>query len=395
LYLKENDDPLPISFFDTDRDGFKRHRVIIEILLKLPRTLEAKQEMIDELRRGSSENDVFLKQINDFEQNYNSNAAIQWYTRDSCLYRLINRALRNEDIALIIKYRFFIIDLYQKLDELHNQIISLNNQSEQTIFTFYRGQLMSSAELDQFKQHIGSLISINTFFSTTSSLDIALMFAGGLTLEGMTSSKPVIFSIEVNSSIEKTRPYANINFYSTYVEEDEVLFALGSVFRIEKVNIISVNDNVPVIHLKMIDESELPQDNVSIDLSQLLPEQTILDPVYTLVGLISLFQVNEQCEHIKSILEDVEVQFFENTDDLDGYTRSIKAIQSFVIFINSQSIIPERYQQTKVISYGEDDMHFNDLIYQLLSEMEKNERSKYNIKDLYMNIANVYRPSSK
>jgi hypothetical protein len=236
--------------------------------------------MIDELRRASSDNDIFLKQINDFELNYNSNAAIQWYTKDSCLYRLVNRALRNEDIELIIKYRFFIIDLYQKLDELHKQIINLNNRSEQTLLTYYRGQSMSSTEIDQFKQHIGSLISINTFFSTTSSLDIALMFAGGSILEGITSNKPVIFSIEVNSLIENTRPYANINFYSAYEDEDEVLFALGSVFSIENVDLLSINDNVQVIHLKMIDEKDLPQEDLSIDISQLLPEQKFLGKIY-------------------------------------------------------------------------------------------------------------------
>jgi hypothetical protein len=236
--------------------------------------------MIDELRRVSSDNDIFLKQINDFEQNYHSNAAIQWYTRDSCLYRLINRALRYEDIELVIKYRFFIIDLYQKLDELHKQIINSNYHSEQTLLTYYRGQLMSSTEIDQFKQHIGTLISINTFFSTTSSLDIALMFAGGSTLEGITSNKPVIFSIEVNSLIENTRPYTNINFYSTHEEEDEVLFALGSVFSIEKVDFLSVNDNVQVIHLKLIDEKDLPQENMAIDISHLLPEQKILSKIF-------------------------------------------------------------------------------------------------------------------
>jgi hypothetical protein len=40
-------------------------------------------------------------------------------------------------------------------------------------------------------------------------------------------------------------------------------------------------------------------------------------------------------------------------------------------------------------------MHFNDLIYQLLHEMENDKRSKEKISDLYANIANVYRPSSE
>jgi hypothetical protein len=105
--------------------------------------------------------------------------------------------------------------------------------------------------------------------------------------------------------------------------------------------------------------------------------------------------MNEQSEQIKSRLEDVDVQFFDNTEDLDNYTKTIKAIQSFVIFIHSQSHVPECYQQTKLISYSENDMHFNDLIYQLLYEMEHHHRPKEHIKDLYMNIANVYRPSSK
>jgi hypothetical protein len=101
--------------------------------------------------------------------------------------------------------------------------------------------------------------------------------------------------------------------------------------------------------------------------------------------------MNEQSEQIKSRLEDVNVQFFDNTEDLDNYTKNIQTIQSFVIFIHAQLHVPERYQQTKWISYSENDMHFNDLIYQLLYEMERHQ----DIKNLYMNIANVYRPSSK
>lgn len=63
-----------------------------------------------------------------------------------------------------------------------------------------------------------------------------------------------------------------------------------------------------------------------------------------------------------------------------------------MIFIDSQLPIPECNQQTRVISYAKNDMHFNDLIYQLLNTMESNQE---HMKDLYMNIANVYRPSSK
>src|SRR5690606_12904106 len=97
----------------------------------------------------SDNNVIFIRQINDFDQNYHSNAAIQWYTRDTCLYRLINRATRSGDINSILKYRFFIIDLYQKLGELHDQIIAASDYSGEKYLAYYRGQSMSSAELDQ------------------------------------------------------------------------------------------------------------------------------------------------------------------------------------------------------------------------------------------------------
>ncbi|CAF2045517.1 unnamed protein product [Rotaria magnacalcarata] len=385
-----NEDSWPVTFLETDQDGFKRHRYLIEIVLKLPRTLEAKQEMVDELRRVSVENNITFQQINDFEQSYHSNAAIQWYTRDTFLYRLLNRALRCEDVESIIKHRFFIADLYQNLEELHQQILSLSNYSQQPISTYYRGQSMSSSDVDLYRQNVGKLISVNTFFSTTLSLAIALIFAGGSNHESIISNKPVIFSIEVDPLIENKRPYANINCFSAYEGEDEVLFSIGSIFRIEKVDELSDIDHIIVIHLKMADENELPQELATSDFSAYLPEQTILNPVYSCIGLTSLFEASEQCARIKSILEDVDVQFFDTTDDLEHYAKVIKRIQSFIIFIDVKLNIPEASQQRKLLSYAENDTHFNDLIYQLLSEMRNNKRSKEQVKDLLVNIADVY-----
>ncbi|CAM4876392.1 unnamed protein product [Rotaria socialis] len=385
-----NEDSWPVTFLETDQDGFKRHRYLIEIVLKLPRTLEAKQEMVDELRRASVENNVTFQQINDFEQSYHSNAAIQWYTRDTFLCRLLNRALRCEDVESIIKYRFFIADLYQNLEELHQQILSLSNYSQQPISTCYRGQQMPSSDIDLYRQNVGKLISVNTFFSTTLSLAIATMFAGESNHESITSNKPVIFSIEVDPLIENKRPYANINCFSVYEGEDEVLFSIGSIFRIEKVDVLSDNDHIIVIHLKVADANQLPQELATSDFSEYLPEQTILNPVYACIGLTSLFEANEQCARIKSILEDVDVQFFDNIVDLEHYAKVIKRIQSFTIFIDANLNCPEESQQRKVLSYAENDTHFNDLIYQLLSEMRSNKRSKEQVKDLLVNIAAVY-----
>lgn len=250
--------------------------MLMKLLQKLSRTLGSKEDMIEYLRLTSVDNKTFLDQIDDFEQNYHSNAAIQWYTRESCLYRLVNRALRYEDMESIIKYRFFIVDLYQKLDELYQQMIEQIRYSEAKIITYYRGQALSNSEIERFKEHIGGLVSFNAFFSTSLSLDIALMFAGASTEEDGFSLRSVLFCIEVDSSIERTQPFANIDLYSVNEDEDEVLFSVGSVFRVEKVECLPNNESIMVIYLTMIDERDLPKEDILNDALQLFPEQKLL-----------------------------------------------------------------------------------------------------------------------
>lgn len=120
-----------------------------------------------------------------------------------------------------------------------------------------------------------------------------------------------------------------------------------------------------------------------------------LDPIYALVGLTDVFKANELTEQIKSKLDEMGVKFFENTDELDKYMEMIRAIQSFVVFINHQMFIPERYQEFKLYSFDEKDTHFNDLIYQLLYEMERHKQLKDHMRDVYADIASIYRPFSE
>lgn len=232
--------------------------------------------MIEHLRLICSSNENYLYQIDDFDQNYHSNAAIQWYTRETCLYRLINHALRNDDMESIIKYRFFIVDLYQKLDELYQQMIEQIRYADAKVLTYYRGQVLARNELERFREHIGGLVSFNAFFSTSLSLDIALMFAGTISGDEFSSLASVLFCIEVDCSIERTQPYANIDLYSVNEDEDEVLFSLGSVFRVEKVEYLPNNEQTVVIRLVMVDERDLPKEDVLNEIAQLFPEQKLL-----------------------------------------------------------------------------------------------------------------------
>lgn len=55
------------------------------------------------------------KDIDDFEKNYSSIRPIKWYTKESFLYRFVNRILRTEDLSDLFALRYYIADLSNDL----------------------------------------------------------------------------------------------------------------------------------------------------------------------------------------------------------------------------------------------------------------------------------------
>ena len=108
---------------------------------------------------------------------------------------------------------------------------------------------MSSEELERLKQSIGKLISINSFFSTTSSYSQALTF-----LKSSRSLQQILFEIKADPKIATTKPFADISAHSYYPDESEVLFMIGSIFRLES---IQPNDmNVWIIRMTLSSDEE-------------------------------------------------------------------------------------------------------------------------------------------
>ncbi|CAF4563423.1 unnamed protein product, partial [Didymodactylos carnosus] len=203
----------------------------MDVLLRMPKSDESKMEMLTECESYYRDNDQELEKINDFRLNYSSDAAVWWYTRDSFVYRLLNKALRTRDIDIIFKFRFFITDLYRQLQKEHSKFMELFTDDEYFL-TVYRGQYLKADELHELKDNIGGLISMNTFTSTTCKEDVASMLAGDGSLSPILES--ILFEIQINTSID-TKPYANIKELSVMKDEDEVLFSIGTIFRIESV----------------------------------------------------------------------------------------------------------------------------------------------------------------
>ncbi|CAF1134619.1 unnamed protein product [Rotaria sp. Silwood1] len=205
------------------------------VLMSMPyNSLEAKGEMLSECRAYYRNDVVQLAHIDEFERTYQSKDAIRWYTKLGFLFYLVNKALRSQDIWVIYKFRYFIVDLCCYLEE-----ISIS-QSFSSV-RLYRGAKLNRDELDQLQ--VGCLISTNGFFSCSSDRNVAEMFISiDLMTDRSSSHNPdawqqfVLFIIDVDRRISTNTVVADVSHESDLPDENEMVFNFGSTFIINEIS---------------------------------------------------------------------------------------------------------------------------------------------------------------
>ncbi|UJR17447.1 hypothetical protein I4U23_004342 [Adineta vaga] len=277
--LFSNQLPLPMTFFNNIDDNVKEKSVkdlsnesqyfmymhlFIEILLRHSQRNEAEQEFLDEVRRCYDSNKKQLEIIDQFKQDYEPNQAIRWYTRDCFIYRSLNQALRYQDFDKIYKFRYIIKDLYKQLKQLYNEQ-SLELKKFNIV---YRGQFMRRNELNIFEVNQGKLVSMNTFLSTTLDKNTASGFIPGGCAGDIV---PVLFEINIVDSNFESTPYAYIENYSFMQHEQEILFSMDCIFRIDLVEQSAINDEIYSIKLTLTNQHE--QENVLKALTDYMKKQ--------------------------------------------------------------------------------------------------------------------------
>jgi hypothetical protein len=95
---------------------FLWHQLLIYVLKQIPQDSQSKQGMIQLCQDYYQNNKNELKKIEKFQKMYRKDQAIQWYTDEGFLYKLLNKALRTENMELIYLFRFFIIDLCEAIE---------------------------------------------------------------------------------------------------------------------------------------------------------------------------------------------------------------------------------------------------------------------------------------
>ncbi|CAF1276951.1 unnamed protein product [Rotaria magnacalcarata] len=202
---------------------------------------KAKTEMIEICTNYYHGNKNEINLIKEFDQKYKPEHAIRWYTRPSFIYKLVNRALRTEDIEQLYIFRFYISDLCEQIANIQKQ------NSYQQPLTLYRGVRLPLDEVKKWQENEGKLISTNGFFSTSLSKKVAMDFALRRTETNMEES--VLIEIECNQC---SAAFAIIEKESIFSKEKEVLFDLGATFEVLSVmNSREENANINIWTVKV------------------------------------------------------------------------------------------------------------------------------------------------
>jgi tetratricopeptide (TPR) repeat protein len=185
-------------------------------------------DMIEACRLHYINDSIEGQKIDDFAKQYQAMDAILHYTEDSFLFRLVGKAFRSEDFENIFIFRRFIIDLHRELDKLVKK-----PETADKMLQLYRGKKLRTIILQYLKDNVGALLSMNGFLSTTYNLDFAREIFAGVG-QNRPDYESVVFEFCINETTI-TKTYAEISAVSQYPLEEEVLFSIGSVWRIDSV----------------------------------------------------------------------------------------------------------------------------------------------------------------
>jgi hypothetical protein len=186
--------------------------------------------------------------MEEFENTYSSEHALQWYTRPSPVYQILNKAARMRDPHILLPYRFLIKDLFKELKRLQRQ-------QPATPLRVYRDQLMSSEELGILISLTGHIMNWSSFLSTTLNRTVALFLLDTLTHSRVDGLQAVLFEIDPQPSYDDRVSFANISEKSTFPEEEEVLIMLNALFCIQSCTYENYT-GIWIMHLTMCNSDD-------------------------------------------------------------------------------------------------------------------------------------------
>ena len=163
---------------------------------------------------------------------------------------MLNTAFLTQDILILHKFHFFIKDLHMRLEQMHS-FYKLSLESR--VFTVYRGLSMPLEKFEKtIRAEVKNLIAFDSFLSTSLDDKVANRFALN---KRDPKDESIVFHMEIDADQMK-RPFADISRWSEFNIESEVLFSIGTVFRIDDVENEKNSEGIWIVHLSTVSEKD-------------------------------------------------------------------------------------------------------------------------------------------
>ncbi|CAF1228361.1 unnamed protein product [Adineta steineri] len=248
---------IPMSFVGTNKKldqldpSFMYTQIIKEIMLTIKFNQNHIQDYLNYCRDAFEGNTKEIENIKQLESEYHNKTPIYWYSCQMFLYPMLNRALRLMDGDIITHMGFFIGDLHRQIEQLH--LKQYAGTTAANTFTVYRGQGLSKGDFEKMSKIKGGLISFNNFLSTSTVRNISLCFAQNAARNP--DQVGVLFIMKVNPA-QSTIPFASIASISKFQKEEEVLFSMHSIFRIQDIKQMGGNNHLYEVNLTLTADND-------------------------------------------------------------------------------------------------------------------------------------------
>ena len=219
------------------------YQLLLEVLIS-PGYLKSKatnRELISILRQYSSGDEDGSTLINEFERTYESKRAVSWLIRDTPLTRIVNKALREQDINILFPLRFLLIDI-------HSQLIEQQAQS----LNVFKIQLMAKSQMEELRANPGHFVVIHGFLFASTNISQSMS-----TLAHNDQFEIVLFDITADYRVG-VPPFAlrhNLVPNSEGQVDWDVFFMCGSIF---VVGPLLYENNIWKLRLRLAGENDVP-----------------------------------------------------------------------------------------------------------------------------------------
>lgn len=163
---------------------------------------------------------------------------------------MLNNALYRQDVNLMHKLHFFIKDLHVQIEQLHSYYKpSLGSRT----LTVFRGLTLSMADFNaKIRREKNNLIAFDSFLSTSLSINVAKAFARD---KKDPNDQSILLHIEIDAD-KIGRPFADISRLSEFGKEGEILFSMGTVFRVVDVAEEETSEQLWIVKLVSADDDD-------------------------------------------------------------------------------------------------------------------------------------------